>query len=156
MRQCGSWVMQMWTNVARLVHTRTRNMCGRTLSTFKLNLQKIPAYTYHPCDNAEFMCLQCWNSFRMHLLFWIRIGTAHTYPVLQQCRNHVIAMLNNVVAVFDNAGFMPLLPWPTLQYNNAEIVWLQCRNILQQASTMLCFGLLLQLPSLSCDNAEVG
>ena len=31
MRQRGSWVMQMSTNVARLVHTRTRNMCGRTI-----------------------------------------------------------------------------------------------------------------------------
>ena len=69
LRQCGSWVMQMSTNVARLVHTRTRNMCGRTLSTFNLIWHNIPAYTYHPCDNAEIMCLRCGNSFRMHLLF---------------------------------------------------------------------------------------
>ena len=53
LRQCGSWVLQMLTNVARLVHTRTRNMCGRTLSTINLILHKISAYTYNPCDNAE-------------------------------------------------------------------------------------------------------
>ena len=68
LRQCGSSVMQMSTNVARLVHTRTRNMCGRTLSTFKIIWHKIPAYTYNQCDNAEIMCLQCGYSFRMHLL----------------------------------------------------------------------------------------
>ena len=55
LRQCGSWVKQMSTNVARLVHTRTINMCGRTVSTFNLILPKIPAYTYNPCDNAEIM-----------------------------------------------------------------------------------------------------
>ena len=53
LRQCGSWVMQMSTNVARLVHTRTRNMCGRTLSTFNLILHEIPAYIHNPCDNVE-------------------------------------------------------------------------------------------------------
>ena len=69
LRQCGSWVLQMLTNVARLVHTRTRNMCGRTLSTFNPILHKIPAYAYRPCDNSEIMCWQCENSCRMHLLF---------------------------------------------------------------------------------------
>ena len=59
LRQCGSSVMQMSTNVARLVHTRTRNMCGRTLSMFNLILHKIPAYTYHPCDNAEVGYCKC-------------------------------------------------------------------------------------------------
>ena len=59
MRQCGSWVMQMSTNDARLVHTRTRNMCGRTLSSFNLIWHKIPTCNYHPCDNAEVGSCKC-------------------------------------------------------------------------------------------------
>ena len=57
LRQCGSSVMQMSTNVARLVHTRTRNMCGRTLSTFNLILYKnssIYLISMRQCGNHVF------------------------------------------------------------------------------------------------------